>query len=235
MEFLSLKQRFFPGIVAKNHKHLEGILIEIKGSDIRKNISLGSRIERRHAIGFLDKIVDLLIKYDMVLFGRVGVKGIGINIDGRAMYTSSIQYIHNCFHHYLIKEDSIGIGIADSRNPSGNAHVSHSIFTQKFKVGGDSYSRVVEMPTFGHSENFAGIQIVDLICSAIIFPMAIYTYCTGYINNVHMRPGYNLIKDRFAPRIEPLLFRYADANGRWRGGLTVDDKLGQRPSGRLFH
>jgi hypothetical protein len=32
------------------------------------------------------------------------------------------------------------------------------------------------MPTFGHSENHAGLQLADLVCSALLFPMAMDAY-----------------------------------------------------------
>jgi hypothetical protein len=64
--------------------------------------------------------------------------------------------------------------------------VSHSIFTQKFKAEGDQYPRVLEMPTFGHSNNHVGIQIADLLASALLYPMATCAYCRGHVSNVHV-------------------------------------------------
>ena len=236
IDFLSLKRNFFPSISSssKTPRFLEGILTEIKGSDLRKNIALGTKKEKRHAIGFLDKTIDLISKHNVRLFGRIGIKDIGVSIDETSMYTASVQYIHNCFQRYLSQLNSVGIVIADSRSHAKNVRVSHSIFTQKFKVGGDAYNRILDLPSFGHSENHAGIQIADLVFSGIFFPMAVHSYCTGYVYNLHVRSGYNIFKPRYASRIDPLLFRFTDATGRWRGGMTVDDKLGKRPSGLLF-
>ena len=38
----------------------------------------------------------------------------------------------------------------------------------------DAYDRLMEMPMFGHSDNHAGIQAADMICSAFLFPMAAF-------------------------------------------------------------
>ena len=182
----------------------------------------------------MDRTADLLERYGIRLIGRVWVKGIGMPFDGRAVYTSSIQSLFQVFQEYLEQENDLGIFIADSRTVRGNTQVSHSIFTQKFKQSGDDYARIVDMPTFTHSNNHAGLQISDWVCSGILTPMAIVTYCSGYVTNVHVRPGYTNIKARYRSRIRSLQFRYQQASGRWRGGITVSDAIAQRPGGLLF-
>ncbi len=170
-DFLALKRRFFPRIHRSPHD-LNDILLEIKGADIRRNIALGNRRHRRAAFGFIDHLLSLIEQYHGCIFGRVWVKGIGVPFAGRSVYASSMQYCCTTFQIFLDDFDDEGIIIADSRNKPANTNVSHSIFTQKFKANGDNFSRIVEMPVFGHSDNHAGIQIADLVCSAIIFPMA---------------------------------------------------------------
>jgi hypothetical protein len=39
----------------------------------------------------------------------------------------------------------------------------------------------MEVPSFGHSDNHAGLQLADLICSAFLWPMAMHAYCEGHI------------------------------------------------------
>ena len=73
------------------------------------------------------------------------------------MYTSSIQALCTYFEHYLAERDSSGLRIADSRSKSKNPRVSHSIFTQKFSTV-PNYERLVELPTFGHSDNHVGLR-----------------------------------------------------------------------------
>jgi hypothetical protein len=144
-----------------------------------------------------------------------------------------MQAICSYFNHYLDGLDQFGVVIADSRTPTANSSVAHSIFTQKFKLHGDEYDRVLEMPTFGDSRNHVGIQIVDLVCSALLFPMATYAYCLNHVYNVHVDDGFSRVAARYGPRIQALQYRFNDGD-RYRGGITVDDKIGARSGSRLF-
>lgn len=232
LEFLTLKTNYFPG-VARRRLHLDRILSEIKGSELRKKAASNSRRERTHAIGVLDKAVGLLGHHDVRLIGRAWIKGIGTPFNNRAVYTSSIQSLFASFQEYLETQDDLGVFIVDSRTARDNTRVSHSIFTQKFRVSGDKYDRIIDLPTFAHSNNHAGLQLSDWVCSGILTPMTIETYCSGHVNNLHVRPRYADLKSRFRSRIGSLQFRYQEANGRWRGGIVVADSIAHR-SGRLL-
>jgi hypothetical protein len=152
LEFIERKQRFFPRLKPPGSLLLDWILAEVKGAELRRNVSLGTRREQHHAIGFLDKILELLEAYDARLIARVWIKGIAAPIDGNALYTSSIQAICTDFQQFLEQQKDCGIVIADSRSKQQNANVAHSIFTWKFKSAGDGYDRILEMPSFGHSD-----------------------------------------------------------------------------------
>ena len=231
--FLSLKKLFFPG--THTGAYLDTVMEEIKGAELRKSVALGNRDQRRHAFGFMDKSLALLVAHDVRIFGRLLVKGIGMPIDGRAMYTSYMQAICTHFQSQLVTNDQTGFVIADSRNKTGNAQVAHSIFTQMFRTAGNPYDRIVEMPTFGHSDNHVGLQLADLVCSALLFPIAVHTYCTGQVTNLHVRPGYRLLKQRYAEQLRGLQFRYLEpVKKRWRGGITVNDSIGQRSGAEMF-
>jgi hypothetical protein len=238
-EFLALKQRFFPRAVLQDgrvpRRLPDWVLAEIKGSDVRRSVRSVDRRQRRQAIGFLDGFLSILEHHGLKLVGRVWIKAIGSPINGRGIYTYSIQAICTTFQAFLAEKDDLGFIIVDSRTKPQNALVAHSIFTQKFKGTGDDHSRVIEMPTFGHSENHVGIQIADLLSSAILFPMATFSYCTGYVTNLHVQPGFSEIKDRFGSRIQSLQYRFCDFAGRRRGGITVCDGLAKRSGGLLFH
>ena len=235
--FLELKRKYFPKAVLSSGQSpsypLDWVLAEIKGSSLRQKIRATGRKGVRHTIGFLDKMIAMLEWFDVVITGRVWIKGIGEQIDGRAIYTSSFHAICDSFHHCLSTHDRRGIIIADSRTKPQNANVAYSIFTTKFKVGGDNHKRIVEMPTFGHSENHVGLQLADLISSALIFPMACYAYCTGHVRNVHVHDAYKSLQDRYGERIKNLQYRFL-REGKWKGGLTVSDSLTRRHGGHLF-
>ena len=236
-EFIHLKREFFPANRPRGSSHLDWIVVEVKGSELRRQVAGSSRNRRRHAIGFLDKTVGLLERHKCRLKGRVWVKGIAAPFNGRSVYTSSIQYIHDWFNAWLEFRNDRGVVICDSRNKALNTIVSHSIFTQKFRAVGDKHPLILEMPTFGHSENHAGLQLADLVCSGLLFPMAIDAYCRGRLTGTHIRRGYDVLRKRFGLRLEGLQYRIADADQakkRLVGGIMVDDQIGYRPRASLF-
>ena len=233
--FLNLKQQYFPGLPYPSAMPLDRILPEIKGADIRSNATRGTPRQRRHAIGFLDRILGLLQHHDAKLVARIWVKGIGLPFDATSVYTSSIQGICSYFEHYLTQTNGTGICIADSRNKFKNVSVSHSIFTLKFSSAAPSYQRLVELPTFGHSDNHAGLQICDIVCSALLYPIACFAYCTGHVNNVHVQPRAADLRRRYGEQLKALQYRYQNtATGRYEGGLVVSDAIARRNGSLMF-
>jgi hypothetical protein len=205
------------------------------GADLRRAMRDGAgRRNRRHALGFLASLVKLLEDYDAQIVGRVWIKEPGRTIAERALYASSIQAICAYFEHLLCTREAEGLVVADSRTPALNTSVAHSVFTQKFKLAGDEYGHILEMPTFGHSDNHAGIQIADLLASALLFPMATNAFCLGHIGGVHVQNDFELLRHRFGPRLSRLQYRYLDGARRYRGGITVDDRISHSSGGRLF-
>lgn len=233
-DFLNLKQRWFPGLNYPSNNHLDRIIPEIKGAVLRRSVTRQGRNQRRQAIGFLDSLMQILVHHDVKLLARVWIKGLAQPFDGRSVYTSSIQGIYTYFDSYLTACADFGICIADSRDPWKNANVAHSIFTQKFRASSTVYSRIVELPTFGHSENHAGIQICDIICSALLYPIAAEAYCTGHVVNVHVQTRAADLRHRFGAILKAMQYRYQDPNGKWIGGIVVSDAITQRSAGAMF-
>jgi hypothetical protein len=176
----------------------------------------------------------LLEHHQARLLGRIYVKPIGLAFDGRSVYTSAVQALAVDFQQYLQATNRQGLIALDSRYKEANTNVSHSVFTQKFQAAGDAYDRLMEMPMFGHSDNHAGIQAADMICSAFLFPMAAFVYCQGHVTNLHVHLQYYRVRDLFGERLKRLQFRYQNANNYWRGGITVSDALGRQRGSVLF-
>lgn len=238
LRFIYLKREFFPnaklGDVKPPQQFLDWILFEPKGADLRKDAAEQSKRKSRHALRFFDKVVALVEEMGGKLVGRVWVKGIGQPFDGHAVYTSSIQHLCRYFDNYLEGLGEQGMIIADSRTKEKNAKVSHSIFTGRYSMTGNRYPHLFELPVFGHSDNHAGLQACDLICSGILFPMAIQTYCAGHVTSVHVRGGYQQLKNRFAERIKKLQHRFLSPTGAWTGGIVTSDAIAQRSGSCLF-
>ncbi len=263
-DFLRLKQQFFPGAILPSglapSRFFDWAIFEVKGAEVRRMLADSSSTRRHHAGGFLGKLIELMRKHHVRLTGRLIAKGIGVPMTGAAIYSSAIQDICSTFNHFLTAAHTDGIIIADSRNKEQNALISHSspprwerrprqsrnkeqnalishsVFTQKFKSSGDDYGRILEMPTFGHSENHAGIQVADLLCSALLFPMAIDAFCEGHLTSCHVRVGrYRVLRTRFGADIRHFQHRYQQpGNGFWRGGIRVENRLTAVPGADLF-
>lgn len=233
-DFLALKSQFFPGLAYPSANHLDKIIPEIKGSELRRSAIRGSKRASRHAIGFLDKLVALLAKHDIKLLARIWIKELGQPFNGRSVYTSSIQSLYTTFDTFLDENDSFGFCVADSRDYLKNVNVAHSVFTQKFRASAGSYKRILELPTFAHSQNHAGIQICDIVCSALLFPIATHAYCTGFVDNIHVQLGAASLQARFGSQLRALQYRYQPPMGKWRGGVTVSDPLGMRSAKHLL-
>lgn len=231
---IELKQRFFPNLAPVTTTYMGWILPEIKGGDLRRDACATARNSRRAAFTYLSEIMKLCKECDAKIAGRAWVKGIGVPLNGVSVYTYSIQSIYNDFQQYLTTSDDVGVVIVDSRLKHLNVQVAHSVFTQKFKSTGDTYDRIIELPAFSHSDNHAGLQVADTICSAFVTPIAIYTYCTGHVQNVHVRPGYQDIKQTYASDLQSMQHRYTLATGQSRGGLIVSDALGHKVGGLMF-
>ena len=231
--FLDLKRRYFPKKFGSDHP-LDDVLVEIKGSDLRSTL----RKHGAHAeatLKFIDGTLDLLRAGEARLFATVWVKGIGKPIDSRAIYTSSIQATCRNFSAFLDHRDDNGFMVADSRTPALNVQVSHSIFTQKYRAKGDPLSHLLDLPTFGHSNNHVPLQIADVLCSTLLFPMATASYCVGQITGKHVRGRDEFIKRRYASRIKALQYRYKDAvSDMPLGGVFVSDGLQGHKSDLLF-
>jgi hypothetical protein len=179
--------------------------------------------------------MELLEYHKVKIFGRIWVKSIGQPMNANAVFTSSVQDMCRCFQAHLDTVRDTGFVIADSRMPQQNMPVAHSIFTQKFKIGGDPYGRIWEMPTFGHSNNHVGLQIADILASALLFPIASHVYCSDHITNtIHVKPEYRILRERYGERLKAMQFRYNDKTQRRCGGIVVSDPLGHKGGSHLF-
>ena len=229
-EFMNLKRRFNPGLFSGDAHDLDAILREVKGASLRKDLRSSNRNRRRAALGFLDGALDLLERTGVRLVGRVWVKPVGGPFKGREIYTSSAQAVAENFHRFLADRRARGIMVCDSRFAQANTQVAHSVFTRKFQAAGDSFPRLLDSPVFADSGNHAGIQLADLLCSAIVFPLAAQVYRPG---SPHAHPNYFRLRERYGGRLRRMRSRFQADSGRRRGGLVVSDP-GGRHGGFLF-
>ncbi len=225
-DFIDLKRGYAaptPGTL-----RLSSVMDEIKGAELRNKVRTGSKRESRRATNFIRDSLRLMEVYEVKVFARIAIKGIGEPVSHTAIYSSYVQALATCYQHLLNRHRARGIMVLDGRTKNQNQMVSHSIFTQKFSNQGDVYSRILEVPTFGCSENHAGIQFADMLCSALLFPMAAHTYCSSTLtNNTHTHQRFAKLRPMFGDTIRPLQYRYRE-DGRMRGGIVVNDRMGKK-------
>lgn len=233
-DFLELKRRHFPGRF-NSGRALDHILVEVKGSEILQMTRSDSRNKRRQAERFRTELLDLVEAYQCRVVGRVWVKEPTLGMDPASSYCYAVQDIARHFGQYLQSEDEMGVVIADGRDHHTNLQVAHSIFTQKWRTGGDPYASLREVPLFAASDNHAGLQIADLLASTLVFPMAVAAYCPPRPGFAHSSPRYHQVRTSFGERLSQLQYRYRDETGKWRGGLVVSDRIAHQPGSCLFH
>lgn len=91
------------------------------------------------------------------------------------------------------------------------------------------------MPVFGHSDNHAGLQLADLLCSAMLAPIACAAYAAEHASwNRHCDPGFFDIRARYGERLARLAYPWRDPReGRERSSLAVRDPL-KRSAQRMW-
>lgn len=235
-DFLKIKTTFFPTHF-NNTEKLDAILVEIKGNELRKNLRENNRRRFQQSIGFIDACLNLLQQHNALLLGKALIKAPSSPNSDAAFYGRSIMHICQHFNMFLEQTQEQGFAIADSRKAGQNKNTAHTIFTQRHQSRGNSYPRIIEMPTYGHSNNFAMIQLADILCSAVIFPMLISAFGNHLMNsgNVHLSDKYTTICTRYKKRVKNMQFMYQNHNSLWVGGMLVSDKTNlNRKTSLLF-
>lgn len=235
-DWIELKARFNPDIRRVASKGwLDAILHDLKGTKIRRGFrASGTRRQRKHAIGLIDGTLKLLERHDAQIVGRVWVKELDGANDAMALYQSSLQFICGAFHSQIPTRER-GLVVVDSQTYWHNHRLAHSVFTQRFGSK-PKHEKLADMPVFGHSDNHAGLQIADLLCSAVLAPVASAVYAGAYSEwNSHCDSGFLDIRDRFGPRLEALTFSWQnDWIGRKSPSLVVNDPIRKRASALMW-
>ena len=195
-EFLAAKREYDPNRF-QSASAVECLEKEVKGGALFGSlVGKGGEKQRARTLAFLRGVLDLLERLDARLVGRFRVKSLGQEFDAGAVYASCLTAIAGNFQHFLNARRARGIVWCDlrrrpakkcedcgkpvfARGSAGEhliAPVSRAVFVRKFGGKTDEYLRLLECPAFADSENHAGIQIADLLCSALIAPIAAAYY-----------------------------------------------------------
>ncbi len=171
--YLDLKRKFFSKEITKGADRAE--LYEVKGSEL---IRPGNRTNRRNHT-FVRKVFELCVENGMLGFGVIFRKNPTRPTPKTSMYTMGLQYLVERFNYCLdeihqgitpghTKPEAKGIIIADTRmrNLDLNVATSHLSFIFGHPLGLQC-TRVIEAPTFTHSELSVGIQLADIFAACL--------------------------------------------------------------------
>ncbi|MHB1057990.1 MAG: DUF3800 domain-containing protein [Rhodanobacter sp.] len=229
-DFTQLKRKYFPGSFANIRHQLDAMTIELKGIDIKKALrgDNGPQQQKIHQ-RFVDDLLKLVKSFDGKIVSKIWVKGVGKKFKGHDVYSMSTQDIAMLFEDHLFRRTHKGIIVSDFRSPGNNRIISHSIFTQMYrrKLTGNAYPSLLEAPLFGVSNNHAGLQITDILTSALLCPMATVTYCSGYVTNIHVAQNDREILKRYKRRVSALQYTTVMGQKTIRG-ISVKDAHARR-------
>jgi hypothetical protein len=196
--FNSLKERFFPDILARKLRREE---IEVKGNDLASPRNKDS--QRRHQ--FLLRVFRLLKDFNVRLFSVTFIKSTIHPISATSLYTHGFQILLERFHHYIENNyhHESGIMICDSRagaikGKGLDKEVAKSF--QSFIFGnplGRTLTTIHEAPLFADSQITVGIQLAD-IASSCIYANHYYYYVRnldGAIDYQHMQKYWPLLDE----------------------------------------
>lgn len=232
-EFLQLKKQFNPSLNSVQLSEL--IQFEMKGSSLRRDLRRAGRNNSRRAKRILDGVFELLENHNCQLVGKVIVKEVDVESRGdKRIYSRAIANLAESFEAQLSAADTNGIMVLDARTKVKNAPNTLGITTRRFRAGGGGFHKLVESPVFGHSDTHVPLQIVDLIASAVVFPIACIEYCSALRWNSHPHANHREIKERYGLRLQALEYRYLHAEGAMRGGFQVVDPVSAKPTHLMF-
>lgn len=237
-EVIKLKRRYFPNALpATNGHNLTWLQVEIKGANLKKGIVHRNRNRRRTFSRFYRDLFQLINNYDIKLLTKCYVKPLDQAINFENIYTSCVQNFCTHFQNFLSSQEPQAYGsvILDSREHHKDKRVAYSIATQKYKMRGDKFPNLIEVPSFGMDNNHIGLQICDWLVSGVIVPVCGLVYINPHLpNNIFANPNYNFIKQKYSSEIKKIQYRYRDVNNYRRGGLVVSDPNGGLNSSHFF-
>lgn len=231
-DFLQLKKTYNRVLDRPETKLSDLIAFEVKGSNLRADLRSTSRRRHRSAIGFLDRLLDLLDRHNVSLVSEIHVKG-GKDLS-RWVYGESVAALAGRFEAQLRAAETSGIMVLDARTKSKNVPSVQRITTKRFKSGGGGFAHLVESPVFGHSDAHVLLQIADIVVSALLFPMACAGFCLCLLDNVHPSSTYLGVRERYGPRLRSLEYRHVDHDGSLVRGVRVHDHMNRQSTIALF-
>lgn len=148
----------------------------LKGADMRRAMRKDGAATGSPEVRLLDKVLALLHAHGARLFGCVLVKAPGQPLDGAAAYSHGLVAVVRDFYAHLEERGTCGHVIADFREAQLNGRASRELMAAKWAEGADRLPLLPLAPAFGNSEMHAPLQLADLVCSALLWPIAAWRF-----------------------------------------------------------
>lgn len=178
----------------------------VKGAAVGRAIRVDPAAAEHKEMPLLDALLGLLRSRHATLFGTVIVKTPGEEFDGRAAYGHGLSTVAYRFHQLLEARQTHGTVVVDFREPTLNGRVSAELLEAKLGPAGDQLPWLVHLPTFGNSEVHAPLQMTDLVCSALLRPIAGWRFRTKLAGSPHLHHRADgLVRQKFRRRLVDLL------------------------------
>jgi hypothetical protein len=175
----------------------------------------------------------LLERYDAKIMGRIWMKRLDVENQDMSMHGAALQHICGAFDAGLPAGER-GMVVVDSQTYQHNHRLAHSMFTQRFGKE-PKHCGLVDMPVLGHSDNHAGLQMADIVCSAFLAPIACAVYGGPYARwNRHCNSGYLDIRERFGQRLAARTFTWKDYHEQTCASLVVSNPVSKRGVGLMW-
>ena len=222
-EFIKAKKKFDKNTFRNATGDLDSVRAEIKGKSLRGDLKRSSAGNPRHpALLALNSTLTALEKANAQVVGRVCVKPVGGQFDGRAAYIRSVRFIAENFSRFLIARNSTGRIVCDSRNRRDDDKTARA----SRRPSGLPHPGLREAPIFADSRDQVGLQLADWLCSAVISPLAATVYSCECMraDSPHVHKNYLQMRDKhgYGEWLWRRQLRFK-AGGRTRWGLEIDD------------
>ena len=188
---------------------------EDKGHELRWGLRSDEPQWQAGALATLDATLNLLERAEAQVAGCVNIKPMDRKFNGKYAYVSSVLSIAANFHRILEAEDPEEEARHEGEIICDEQQQAKSAIRRGFR------RRQLPVPEFGNSEQNAGIQIADWLCSAIIAPLAATRLSpeskhadTRYLA---LAGGENSVWER----LMRMQFPFADDNGLRQPGIIV--------------
>lgn len=156
---------------------------EVKGALLREGLlGGGSGHQQARCWTYTEECMSILEDLQSRVFAHVWLKTPGGWLDEARAYGVSLEHFAAAFVHRLERSDRFGLMVLDGRSPRKDSLAQRAILDLKYSCESDIVTdrlvRLADVPLVSDSKHSAGLQLADVVASALLYPMACAAYST---------------------------------------------------------